>query len=111
MTITGSAVGQFLSEIAIRHRDTILSENLHLLNTNIEHFVAFASRQQHRLFINMPKASTTTLVQFDETIDVESLALHAFESHSILIAPGNKFGNYPRWARIGFGGHTFEVTS
>ncbi len=108
MTITGSAVGQFLSEIAIRNRDTLITENRNLLNTNIEHFKAFAVRQQVRVFINMPNASTTTLIRFTEITDVEAFALKAFETHSILISPGNKFGAYPQWARVGFGGQTFK---
>jgi len=110
ITITGSAVGQFLAEIAVRNRQTIINENIALLRDNIMYFKEFASRQKERLQVNMPNASTTTFIKFKDETDAEVLALRAFETHDILIAPGSKFGNYPNWARIGFGNRKFKAS-
>jgi len=108
-TITGNAVGQFLAEIAVRNREAILSENRVLLQNNIELLSAFAERQSERIFVNIPAASTTAFIRFVDGTNAETLAIDAFNNHDILIAPGNKFGDYPSWARIGFGDKSFPT--
>ncbi|MEO0560980.1 MAG: aminotransferase class I/II-fold pyridoxal phosphate-dependent enzyme [Chloroflexota bacterium] len=110
MTITGTAVGQFIAELVIRHRDVIIEENRAMLREHAAYLAHFAERHADRLTIRVPSASTTTFPRFHDGTDVRVLAETAFNAHELLLVPGDVFGDYGDHIRLGFGAVDFRAS-
>lgn len=108
VTISGSAVGQFLAGIIIRNRQQLIDENRQLLRDNAARLQTFAE-DQAGIALRLPVASTTGFIQFTDGTVADVLAEDAYHNHDILIAPGSKFGDYPHYARVGIGSKSFPT--
>jgi len=110
MSLTGGAVGQFLANIALQHREQILTENQRLLKHNVQLLADVIARNPDHLAWTPPTAGTIALVQFVKHPSADELAERTYSEADLVLAPGSLFDAPPYTARIGYGSPTFEAS-
>ncbi|MBZ0283145.1 MAG: aminotransferase class I/II-fold pyridoxal phosphate-dependent enzyme [Anaerolineae bacterium] len=108
LTITGNAVGQFLSTIALRHYQIFIETNRLLLSENLDYFYAFMKRNPNRVAWAPPRAGTTAFIRYCDGTDTDELAENLYTKSGVLVAPSSKFNYGHHHIRIGYGSPTFK---
>jgi aspartate/methionine/tyrosine aminotransferase len=101
-TICNSAPGEFLAELALRHRQKLVERNLGIITDNLSKLDAFFARQGDRFAWQRPKAGAIgfprlmgeDVVQFCDTL---------VASAGVLLLPGTLYDDGGNHFRIGFG--------
>ena len=101
-TICNSAPSEFLSELALRHRDKIVERNLRIITRNLGVLDAFFDRHPDQFAWQRPKAGT---IGFPRLLDgdVDAFCSTLVESAGVLLLPGTLFDDHGNHFRIGFG--------
>jgi aspartate/methionine/tyrosine aminotransferase len=100
-TICSSAPSEFLSALALRHRQVLLERNLKLVLNNLQHLNAFFSRHRQRFELVQPNGSPTCFPRF-KVDDVTAFCDQLAEKHGVLLVPGSVY-DLPQHVRFGFG--------
>ncbi len=100
-TITNTAPGEFLAEIAIRRRDTVLGRTQAVASTNLQHIERFMSQHSETFGWIPPRGGTTAFPWMLSGEDSRDFC-QAAANEGILLAPGDCF-NAPSHFRLGFG--------
>jgi aspartate/methionine/tyrosine aminotransferase len=105
-TICNSAPSEFLSELALRHRDKLVKRNLEIITANLAELDQFFVRQADRFEWQRPQAGA---IGFPKLIggDVGDFCEKLVENTSVLLLPGSLYDDPGNHFRIGFGRKNF----
>ncbi len=105
-TICNSAPSEFLSELALRHREEIVERSLKIITRNLGVLDTFFARHSDRFTWQRPKAGT---IGFPRLLDgdVDAFCSTLVESAGVLLVPGTLFDDRGNHFRIGFGRKNF----
>jgi aspartate/methionine/tyrosine aminotransferase len=101
-TICNSAPSEFLSEVALRHRQKLIDRNLGIIKRNIDLLDGFFARHADRFRWQKPRAGS---IAFPQMIggEIESFCDQLVRAKGVLLLPGALFGDDQNHFRIGFG--------
>ena len=101
-TICNSAPSEFLSTLALTHRDTILERNRAILKENLERLQLFFMRYTNIFKWIQPKAGPIAFPQLLEGA-VDEFCNQLISQKGVLLLPGTLYGEKYNHFRIGFG--------
>jgi len=101
-TICNSAPSEFLAELALRHRETLVARNLSIITRNVALLDEFFARHAERFVWLRPKAGP---IAFPRLVgqDVEAFCSDLVTSTGVLLLPGTVYDDNGNHFRIGFG--------
>jgi aspartate/methionine/tyrosine aminotransferase len=99
-SITNSSAGEFLAELAMRHRDAVLGRTQKVASENLRQLSRFMSEHQETLGWIPPNGGMTAFPWLVSGEDSRAFCQGAAE-HGILLAPGDCFDAPPHF-RLGF---------
>lgn len=101
-TICSSAPSEFLSELALSHRQQLAQRNIDLILHNLNLLDGFFKRQAHLFTWQRPKAGSIAFPRYlGGAIDPFCEAL--VQQTGVLLLPGTLFGDRENHFRLGFG--------
>ena len=101
-TICSSAPSEFLSELALRHREKLIERNRQIVLRNLRQLTAFLSRRPDLFSWTPPNASPIAFVHFKPQKDVLAFCESVVQQSGVLLLPGSVYDE-PRHIRFGYG--------
>ena len=101
-TMCNSAPSEFLSELALRRRNTLAQRNLRIVRENLARLDVFFARHADRFEWQRPSAGPIALPKLLMPADADQFCADVIRKASVVVAPGTLFGA-PGHIRIGFG--------
>jgi aspartate/methionine/tyrosine aminotransferase len=101
-TICNGAPGEFLAELALRHRQRLIDRNLTIIHSNLTLLDNFFARHNDRFLWRRPRAGPIAFPRFigeDIGLFCQELAAKA----GVMLLPGTVFDDTGNHFRIGFG--------
>lgn len=102
-TICCSGPSEFLSILALRHKDTILERNRRIVKSNLQILESFFDRQCERFEFIKPGGGPLAFPRLKFTEDADAFCMDLLEKTGVLLAPGSKFDYKKNHVRFGFG--------
>lgn len=101
-TICNSAPSEFLAELALRQRETLVKRNVEIITSNLAVLDRFFQRYANRFAWQQPKAGP---IAFPRLIgeEVDSFCNDLVQKASVLLLPGTVYDDHGNHFRIGFG--------
>lgn len=99
-SITNNTAGEFLAELAMRHRDVVLGRTQKVASENLRHLGRFMSEHQGTIGWISPRGGMTAFPWLMSGDDSRAFCQAAAE-RGILLAPGDCF-DAPQHFRLGF---------
>jgi capreomycidine synthase len=107
-----SPVLEFFAEQAVRNADRIVAMQRRHAAANLRLVQQWAAGLPELVRFTRPAGGVTAFVEFPAQHDVVGMCRRLAEQHRVLLVPGACFGDaYDRYARLGFGGTTAELTA
>lgn len=100
-TICNSAPSEFLSELALRHREALAARNLQIIQSNLILLDDFFSRQAGRFSWVRPKAGPIAFPRLLKG-DVETFCDELVHESGVLLLPGTMYDHPGNHFRVGF---------
>ncbi len=107
-TICNSAPSEFLAELALRRRQTLLARNLAIIAANLDALDAFFARYASRFAWQRPHAGSVAFPRLRTgtgTGDAEAYCTELVQQTGVMLVPGTVFGD------TGFGDADLDDTS
>jgi aspartate/methionine/tyrosine aminotransferase len=101
-TICNSAPSEFLTALALRHRQVLAQRNLEIVYRNLPLLDAFFRQRPHLFEWSKPNASTIGFTRFKPERDVFSFCEEVVRDSGVLLLPGAVY-DQPRHIRFGYG--------
>jgi aspartate/methionine/tyrosine aminotransferase len=101
-TICNSAPSEFLSALALRHRQTLIERNLEIVHKNLPLLESFISRHSNIFEWVKPNASPIGFPRFKLSQNVMDFCEEVVKETSVLLLPGSVYDE-PRHLRMGYG--------
>ena len=101
-TICSSAPSEFLTALALRHREVLVQRNLQIVLRNLRLLDAFIQQRQHLFEWVKPNASPIGFAHFKPQRDVVAFCEKVVRDSGVLLLPGTVY-DQPRHIRFGFG--------
>jgi aspartate/methionine/tyrosine aminotransferase len=101
-TICSSAPSEFLTDLALRHREKIIARNLDLVRRNLSLLSNFLARHSELFSWTPPNASPIGFVKFHSNQDVHQFCESLVQQSGVLLLPGSVYDE-PRHLRFGYG--------
>jgi aspartate/methionine/tyrosine aminotransferase len=101
-TISNSAPSEFLSTIALRHRDALLSRNLKIVQKNLPLLDSFFTKRADLFDWVRPNAGTIGFARFKLPRDVQEFCDDVVRRSGVMLLPGSVYDE-PRHIRFGYG--------
>jgi aspartate/methionine/tyrosine aminotransferase len=101
-TICNSAPSEFLSALALRHRQTLIKRNLEILHKNLPLLEAFLERHKGMFEWVKPNASPIGFPRFKLSQNVMEFCEEVVRETSVLLLPGSVYDE-PKHLRMGYG--------
>jgi aspartate/methionine/tyrosine aminotransferase len=101
-TICASAPSEFLTALAMRHRQKFIDRNLEIVLQNLPQLAAFFSRHSKLFAWTPPDASTIGFTRFKARQDVQSFCEQTVREAGVLLLPGTVY-DQPHHIRFGYG--------
>jgi aspartate/methionine/tyrosine aminotransferase len=101
-TICASAPSEFLTALAMRHRQKFIDRNLQIVLRNLRQLSAFFSRHPSIFDWTPPNASTIGFARFKPPQDVQAFCERLVREAGVLLLPGTVYDE-PRHIRFGYG--------
>ncbi|HXY25008.1 MAG TPA: aminotransferase class I/II-fold pyridoxal phosphate-dependent enzyme [Candidatus Acidoferrum sp.] len=101
-TICSSAPSEFLSGLALRHREVLIQRNRQIVLRNLPLLDAFFRRHSNLFSWVRPDASPIGFVQFKPDRDVHAFCEQLVRDCGVLLLPGSVY-DQPRHIRFGYG--------
>jgi aspartate/methionine/tyrosine aminotransferase len=107
-TICNSAPSEFLAEVALRHRETLVQRNVAIITRNLSVLDGFFQRYTDRFTWQRPKAGPIAFPRLLDNASDMGEGIKAFcddlvRQASVLLLPGTVYGDGNNHFRIGFG--------
>lgn len=102
-TICNSAPSEFLSLIALRHRDKIVSRNLGIIQQNLNLLDSFFNRHADKIGWVRPHAGSIGFARLKWDVNSEAFCIHLVEQHGVMLLPSTCFFYGDKHVRIGYG--------
>jgi aspartate/methionine/tyrosine aminotransferase len=102
-TICNSALSEFFSILALRHKDYLLQRNLKLIFNNLKLLDSFFDKYRYLFKWIKPKAGSVAFPKIMINEDIEKFCADLIKEKSILLLPGTIFDFDNKHFRIGFG--------
>jgi capreomycidine synthase len=107
-----SPVLEFFAEAAVRNADRIVELQRGHASTNRQRLLDWAATVPDLIRVAPPQGGVTAFVELPDQPDVTRLCRELAERYRVLLDPGECFGDaFGRYARLGFGGSTTELTT
>jgi aspartate/methionine/tyrosine aminotransferase len=101
-TMCGSAPGEFLAEVALRHAQEVMAPRLAAARINRQRLTDAIASSQKPIHWLSPRTGYTALLQLP--FPTEPFCRYLAEEKRFLLLPGYVYGQaYERFMRIGFG--------
>jgi aspartate/methionine/tyrosine aminotransferase len=100
-SISNTTAGEFLAEVAVQHRETVLGRTSEVATANLRLLDRMMSDHQDRLDWVRPRGGMTAFVRLIDGADARDLCDAAVQD-GVLLTPGDCFG-MPDHFRLGFG--------
>jgi aspartate/methionine/tyrosine aminotransferase len=107
-TICTAAPSEFLSRLALRHRQKILARNLEIIGGNLELLDVFFARHERFFSWRRPRAGPVAFPAVRFAPDSGEFCASLLQAHGVLLLPGGVFGAGKENFRIGFGRKDFR---
>jgi aspartate/methionine/tyrosine aminotransferase len=101
-TICNSAPSEFLSALALRHRDVFVKRNLEIVHKNLPLLEDFIARHNDIFEWVKPNASPIGFPRFKFSQDVTAFCEEVVRETSVLLLPGSVYDE-PKHLRMGYG--------
>jgi aspartate/methionine/tyrosine aminotransferase len=101
-TICSSAPSEFLTALALRHRELLVQRNLQIVLRNLRLLDAFIQPRPHLFEWVKPNASPIGFVKLRPQRDVLTFCEEVVHNSGVLLLPGTVY-DQPRHIRFGFG--------
>jgi len=101
-TICSSAPSEFLSDLALRHRENLVMRNRQIVLNNLSLLQAFLARRSELFSWTAPNASPIGFVEFHAGRDVQQFCEALVRDAGVLLLPGTVYDE-PRHIRFGYG--------
>jgi len=101
-TICSSAPSEFLTALALRHREVLVQRNLEIVMRNLRLLHAFFQQRSHLFEWTKPNASPIGFVHFKPQRDAFEFCENVVRDAGVLLLPGSVY-DQPRHIRFGFG--------
>lgn len=101
-TICNSGPSEFLAEIALRHRDSLIRRNRDIITTNLTILDDFFKRHSTLFSWVRPKAGPIAFVHLTDG-KVDTFCHELVNKKGVLLLPGDLYGDRGNHFRIGFG--------
>jgi aspartate/methionine/tyrosine aminotransferase len=101
-TICSSAPSEFLSSLALRHREVLIRRNLEIVRKNLPLLDTFIKRRSHLFDWVKPDSSPIGFVRFKPDRDVLKFCEQVVRDSGVLLLPGTVY-DQPRHIRFGYG--------
>ena len=101
-TICSSAPSEFLTALALRHREVLVQRNMQIVLRNLRLLDAFIRQRQHLFEWVKPNASPIGFAHFKPQRDVFAFCENVVRGSGVLLLPGTVY-DQPRHIRFGFG--------
>jgi len=101
-TICSSAPSEFLTALALRHREVLVQRNLQIVLRNLRLLDAFIQQRPHLFEWVKPNASPIGFAHFKPERDVLAFCEEVVRDSGVLLLPGTVY-DQPRHIRFGFG--------
>ncbi len=102
-TICNSAPSEFLSTVALWHREEIVARNMKIIHDNLNLLDLFFAQLKDVFMWQRPKASSTAFPRLREGISAEAFCKAAVEKQGVLLLPSVHYGYGDSHFRIGYG--------
>ncbi|AEG60089.1 aminotransferase class I/II-fold pyridoxal phosphate-dependent enzyme [Desulforamulus ruminis] len=102
-SICNSAPSEFLSLIALKHRDKLACRNLDIIQENLLLLDQFFTRYSDKFLWQKPKAGPIAFPSIRWEASVEDFCLDLVQKKGVLLLPSNYYDFGQRNFRIGFG--------
>jgi aspartate/methionine/tyrosine aminotransferase len=101
-TICSSAPSEFLTDLALRHREKLVARNLDIVRRNLSLLSNFLARHSALFSWAPPNASPIGFVKFHSNQDVHQFCESLVQQSGVLLLPGSVYDE-PRHIRFGYG--------
>jgi aspartate/methionine/tyrosine aminotransferase len=101
-TISSSAPSEFLSGVALRHREVLLNRNLKIVQKNLSLLDAFFLKRADLFDWVRPNASTIGFARLKLPRDVQEFCDDVVNKSGVMLLPGSVYDE-PRHIRFGYG--------
>lgn len=111
-TLCNNTIGEELAITALKNSDHLLQHSRKHVHKNFEIVEKKLENWVNKFDIQYIKPDTGVMVfiKFNNCDDTEKMCVDFEKEYSILLLPGNKYGNdYKQFIRLGFGGKTDEL--
>lgn len=102
-TICSSAPSEFLSIIALRHKERIIKRNLEIIKSNLNLLEQFFINYKDLFEFIKPKAGTIAFPKIKFNSDIEKLCIDLVEKQGVFLLPSTVYDFGNKHFRIGFG--------
>ena len=102
VSLSPARLSDFLTRIAIRHRDAIIARNREIVLENLETATAWFRENSGLATWTAPRAGLLALMNFAVDVPSQLLSDRLAGEYSVMLAPGSAFG-YEGYLRIGIG--------
>ncbi|HKI58775.1 MAG TPA: aminotransferase class I/II-fold pyridoxal phosphate-dependent enzyme [Trueperaceae bacterium] len=101
-TICSSAPSELLTEVALKHRETLAARNLAIVHHNLPQLTAFLERHQDTFTWVPPQAGPIGFVRLGTGEDVDAFCRRVVEDADVLLLPGSVY-DQPGFLRVAYG--------
>jgi aspartate/methionine/tyrosine aminotransferase len=101
LSVSNTAAGEFLAEIAVRHREHCHGRTQAATDANLLLLDRLMEEKSSALSWSRPQGGTTAFIRFKDGLDTRPLCVAAAE-RGLLLLPGDCFG-FPDHVRVGLG--------
>jgi aspartate/methionine/tyrosine aminotransferase len=107
-TICSSAPSEFLSVLALKHRDRILKRNVSLIKENIEYAGNFFEKYSDLFINNKPQAGPIAFHKLKLIGGITGFCEKLVEKKGVLLLPGDVYEVGGDYFRMGYGRKNFK---
>ncbi|MHA1169025.1 MAG: aminotransferase class I/II-fold pyridoxal phosphate-dependent enzyme, partial [Candidatus Hodarchaeales archaeon] len=102
-TICNSTHGEFLAELALRNKSSILERNLKIISSNLKLLDDFFKKNREIMTWNRPKAGSIAFPRLKNGLSSSDLSRDVLADKGVMLLPGKLFDYGDSHFRIGYG--------
>lgn len=106
-SICSSGPSEFLSIIALKHSDEILSRNVKIIKDNLKTAEVFFKKYSDLFVFNRPMAGPVAFIKMNTSIPIEKFCETLVNEKGVLLLPSNIYSFNGQYFRMGFGRKNF----